>query len=100
MTGWDVVDAHGRPVPNPRPGPFTYTYGDLIDEWLEVSEPTVRCLECGWTALLGDWVTDYSPGLVGAPSLTLWNWPELKPEFKQAMLARLGGRSRYLSAHL
>jgi hypothetical protein len=100
MSGSDVLDSQGRPVPNRRPGPFTYDYGELIDAWLVSDEPEVRCVQCGWTARLGDWVTDYFPGLVGAPGVVFRDWPALNPDFIRALVARLGGRSRYISAYL
>ena len=74
--------------------PLSEDLGDLVDTWLATNEPSPACSECGWSAPLGDWPTECPPALVGAPAIIFWRWPSFRPDFVEAVAAKLGC-SRY-----
>jgi hypothetical protein len=80
--------------------PSDQAFGDLIADWTAHGEPCVRCVSCGGTALLGDWLSEYPPAVVGAPGITFYRWPELRPGFVADLTIRLGGqRTRAFWTH-
>jgi DNA-directed RNA polymerase subunit RPC12/RpoP len=81
--------------------PSDEAFGDLIVEWEARGEPTVRCNRCGAAALLGDWVSEHPPAVVGGPAVTFYRWPPLRTEFIAELIAKLGGdRCRAFTSHL
>ena len=75
-------------------------FGELIEAWLDDGEPTPDCPACGWSALLGDWPSDWPSAYVGAPAITFNNWFRLRPEFSDELYHLLGGRCRTLAFKL
>jgi hypothetical protein len=66
--------------------------------WAEAAEPEVTCAHCGWTAVLGDWQSEW-PSAVGGPTIKFNNWPELAQDFLSDLQSRLGGRAEIVRAH-
>ena len=64
---------------------------ELLQPWLDGTEPAVTCAGCGTTRPLGDWPGSY---LVGELAVRFNNWPPLSETFLAELGARLGPRWR------
>lgn len=76
--------------------PLSADLGQLVEQWLERTEPDAQCASCGWHAPLGDWPSEYPPAVVGGPAISLYRWPTFNDEFVAEVAAKLGG-GRYRS---
>ncbi|NKE62329.1 hypothetical protein FXN61_38565 [Lentzea sp. PSKA42] len=71
----------------------------LIEPWLyERVEPSVRCVTCGQSSLVGDLEGRWSFH-IGELAVVFHNWPPLFPEFVAELGAVMGPRTRVVVDH-
>src|SRR4051794_15938677 len=100
ITDWQAHDP-GSNYEGPvcaRCGTLLDLSGETIQGWYEGTEPVVQCLECDWSARIGDWPGDWIIA-VGAPALRFNNWGELRPEFVSALRQLMGERTALVRGH-
>ena len=72
---------------------------ETIEPWLAGDEPTIACSNCGWSALIGDWASEFTFA-IGAPAIVFNNWPMFKEAFVAELRALLGGRTFVVRTHM
>lgn len=73
---------------------------DNVGSWFdEREEPLLGCPGCGVESRQGDWVGDVDVAC-GAPAVTFHNWGRLDPAFMRELEQALGGRTRWVRAHV